>query len=195
MDNNNFYQGQNAPPQGYPPGQNMAPPGNPQGYPPGQNMPPQGNPGGYQQGQNQGFPPQYNAHNMNQYSAVPQEIKKWNWGPFMFGIIWGIGNKAYITLIAIAFYIIQFFPIIGLIGSIGAFVWAIICGIKGNEWAWKTGDFKDVEQFMAVQRTWNRAGFVYFIIMIAIIVFMIILVIVMGAAFYNEFTDLYNSIY
>ncbi|AYY79826.1 MULTISPECIES: hypothetical protein [Proteus] len=83
---------------------------------------------------------------------VPEEIKRWNWGAFMFNIIWGFGNKSYLPLLALV-------PLLNLI-------WIFICGIKGNEWAWKKGDYDSVETFMKVQETWNRAGFIYFIISI-----------------------------
>jgi hypothetical protein len=89
----------------------------------------------------------------NPYQTVPPEIRKWNWGAFSFNVWWGIGNKAYLTLLCLI-------PCFNLI-------WYFVCGAKGNEWAWKSGEFKDVEQFMAAQRTWNRAGLVCFIINIA----------------------------
>jgi hypothetical protein len=106
--------------------------------------------------------PQYGQP--NPYQAVPPEIRKWNWGAFMFNIIWGIGNKAYMSLLCLI-------PCFN-------FIWIFFCGAKGNEWAWKSGEFKDVEQFMAVQRTWNRAGFVYFIIWLCVIVLYLILLII-----------------
>ena len=30
---------------------------------------------------------------------VPQEVKGWNWGAFMFNVMWGIGNKTYLPLL------------------------------------------------------------------------------------------------
>lgn len=83
-------------------------------------------------------------------SSVPPEIKKWNWGAFTFSLFWGIGNYNYLPLLCL----IPFFN----------FIWVFVCGAKGNEWAWKTGKFNNVEDFLAVQETWNRAGFVSFII-------------------------------
>ena len=81
---------------------------------------------------------------------VPAEIKGWNWGAFVYNIAWGIGNNAYLTLLCL----IPFFNII----------WVFVCGAKGNEWAWKNGNYTDVATFQAVQSTWNRAGLVMFII-------------------------------
>ncbi|QPQ24674.1 MULTISPECIES: hypothetical protein [Lonsdalea] len=31
--------------------------------------------------------------------AVPREVKGWNWGAFMFNIVWGVGNKTYLPLL------------------------------------------------------------------------------------------------
>lgn len=87
---------------------------------------------------------------------VPQEIKRWNWGAFMFNIIWGFGNKSYLPLL-------MFIPIFNLI-------WMFVCGFKGNEWAWRNGNYDSVETFMKVQETWNRAGLIYFIVSIVFFV-------------------------
>ena len=84
--------------------------------------------------------------------AVPQEIKRWNWGAFVFNIIWGFGNKYYLPLLTLI-------PIFNL-------VWIFVCGFKGNEWAWKNGDYESAETFMKVQETWNRAGLIYFVVSI-----------------------------
>ncbi|KRN77518.1 hypothetical protein [Weissella minor] len=83
---------------------------------------------------------------------VPAEVKGWNWGAFMFNIIWGIGNKSYLPLLCL----IPFFNLI----------WMFVVGFKGNEWAWQKGNYQDVATFKAVQTTWNRAGFVAFILTI-----------------------------
>ncbi len=81
---------------------------------------------------------------------IPQEIKQWNWGAFFFNICWGLGNRTYL-------------PLLCIIPGFNLF-WIFVCGYKGNEWAWKNGNYKDVETFMAVQETWNRAGLMNFII-------------------------------
>ena len=101
----------------------------------------------------------------NQYkvtvdTTVPLEIRRWNWGAFMFNFIWGIGNKTYLPL----FILIPFFNI----------VWVFVCGAKGNEWAWKAGEYKSVDEFNMVQATWNRAGLVAFIVYAVAVIFMLI---------------------
>ncbi len=86
---------------------------------------------------------------------VPNEVKGWNWGAFMFNITWGIGNKSYLPLLCLI-------PLFNI-------VWVFVCGFKGNEWAWEKGEYSDVDVFKTVQKTWNRAGLVAFIIMIALV--------------------------
>ncbi|MDR1292831.1 MAG: hypothetical protein LBJ91_05510 [Clostridiales Family XIII bacterium] len=93
---------------------------------------------------------------------VPPEVKKWNWGAFALNWIWGCGNGAYLALLCL----IPFFNI----------VWIFVCGVKGNEWAWKSGKFKDLDTFLTTQRTWNIAGLIMFIINIAYIVIIIVMV-------------------
>jgi len=83
---------------------------------------------------------------------VPQEIKGWNWGAFMYNFIWGIGNKTYLPLLCLI-------PLFNI-------VWMFVCGFKGNEWAWQKGEYTDTKTFLAVQKTWNRAGLANFIILI-----------------------------
>ncbi|MFW2487755.1 ribonuclease G [Clostridium chromiireducens] len=87
---------------------------------------------------------------------VPQEIKKWNWGAFMFNIFWGIGNKSYLPLLCLV-------PLLNI-------VWIFVCGAKGNEWAWKNGNYSSPQEFLLVQSTWSRAGLVAFIVAIVLVV-------------------------
>ncbi|KRK92193.1 hypothetical protein [Companilactobacillus futsaii] len=87
--------------------------------------------------------------------TVPNEIKGWNWGAFMFNFIWGIGNKTYL-------------PPLCLIPIFNIF-WIFVVGFKGNTWAWQKGNYKDVETFKAVQATWNRAGIFQFAFVVLVI--------------------------
>ncbi|MDR0519833.1 MAG: hypothetical protein LBG82_07285 [Clostridiales Family XIII bacterium] len=135
-----------------PQGQPYAQAPNPQGQPYAQAPNPQGQP--YAQTPNpQGQPP------YGYYVAppVPQEIRRWNWGAFAFNWLWGCGNGAYLALLC-------------LIPVFGWFVWPFFCGALGNTWAWKSGKFKDVDTFLTVQKTWNIAGIIYFIIILVMII-------------------------
>lgn len=113
---------------------------------------------------------------------VPEEIKKWNWGAFSLNIIWGIGNKTYLPLLCLI-------PLFN-------FVWVFICGFKGNEGAWRDGNYTDVETFKQVQKTWNRAGIAMFIIQIVIILlYLVFVVFILSSLWYirdSFIRDSYN---
>lgn len=126
----------------------------------------QGTPNEYQQ-QYQNYNQQYPQQPIiYQQPPMPEEFKKWNWGAFMFSIWWGIGNKAYMALLC-------FVPLLSI-------VWVFICGAKGNEWAWKAGNFSDPKLFAATQDSWNRAGKVAFIIALSIAALYILIFIIIG---------------
>jgi hypothetical protein len=126
--------------------------------------------GGGQGYQNYGGtpPPNYPPYGQNAYgyNAIPPEATGWNWGAFYFNWLWGIGNKCYLPLLC-------FVPFFG-------FVWMFVCGFKGNEWAWKSGEFANIEQFQASRRTWNRAGFIGFLVTCGFVLLYIILVAIIG---------------
>lgn len=100
----------------------------------------------------------------NDPNMVPPGVKKWNWGAFMFNLWWGIGNKVYLSLLCLI-------PIVNI-------VMMFILGAKGNEWAWKNNQYRDVEELRRSQESWSRAGLVLFIVSLVGIV----LYIIFGAA-------------
>lgn len=106
---------------------------------------------------------------------TPVEVKGWNWGAFMYNIVWGIGNKSYLPLLCLI-------PLFNI-------VWIFVCGAKGNEWAWQNNDYKDVDTFLAVQKTWNRAGLFSFIITMAILALYILIFAVAGAALFSNLNN------
>lgn len=108
--------------------------------------------------------PGYDGGYTQTYGAgeIPYEIKGWNWGAFTFNIIWGIGNKTYLPLLCLI-------PVFNL-------VWIFVCGAKGNEWAWQSGNYRSVEEFKQVQKTWNIAGIAKFIWTIVVFVFAIMII-------------------
>lgn len=74
---------------------------------------------------------------------VPREIKGWNWGAFLLSPFWPFTNKVWI----------------GLLSWVIGWPVAIVLGLKGNEWAWKSRRWESIEQFKAHQRGWAIAGF------------------------------------
>lgn len=74
-------------------------------------------------------------------SKLPKEtLPRFNWGAFLGTWIWGLFNKSYKTLWGILLF---FTP--------GFFNFAIYCGLKGNEWAYKNQQIEE-EKFHNNQR-------------------------------------------
>lgn len=97
----------------------------------------------------------------------PDAILRFNWGAFWGTWIWGLFNRVYITLWALPLY---FTP--------AGFLASLVCGLKGNEWAYKKSKSEEVEAFHNGQRNqaivWNiLAGFVI-IILPALVFFLLI---------------------
>lgn len=100
-----------------------------------------------------------NLKPVEKIKEVPMEIqRKFNWGALLLNWIWGVGNKSYQALWALV-------PFWGII-------WMFVCGVKGNEWAWKNKNWSSVEDFNNVQTKWATVGS-----FIAVTLFLLILVI------------------
>ena len=91
-----------------------------------------------------------------------EPIKGWNWGACMYGWIWGLANGTWM-------------PLLGILPILNMFWW-IVCGIKGNEWAMNSGMWKTVEEFNAVQKSWNRAGKIMFWLTFIFLIFYFVLI-------------------
>lgn len=102
---------------------------------------------------------------------------KWNWGAFVNPIGFGIGNRAYLGLLA-------FVPLLNII-------WIFISGAKAESWALSNpnNSYRDEEEFRNVMDSWKRAGFVQFLIILAIFVLYIIVFAALGAAISSGYTN------
>jgi hypothetical protein len=94
---------------------------------------------------------------------VPVEARqtwrtKWNWAGLSQTFDVGIGNRAYLTLLVLI-------PVVNLI-------WIFVSGAKVEQWARdnETNVYRDEIEFRQIMDTWNRSGFVQFIILIVILV-------------------------
>lgn len=67
---------------------------------------------------------------------------KFNWGAFLGTWIWGLFNKAPMTILMLPLFLTS-----------SGIPFMIICGLKGNEWAAGTKRVKDVENFHKNQAT------------------------------------------
>ena len=90
---------------------------------------------------------------------MPEHLKKFNWGAFLWTWIWGIGNNTWIALIALLLLLLSFIPFVFL----AYLAFAIFLGIKGNEFAWKNKEWKSEEHFTKVQKLWAGWGLGCFI--------------------------------
>lgn len=88
----------------------------------------------------------FNNSGQGKVDELPEGIKGWSWGAFLLNWIWAIGNKTWIGLLC-------FIPYIG-------FIFSILLGIKGREWAWQNKRWESVEHFNRVQRKWSVWGFI-----------------------------------
>lgn len=115
-------------------------------------------------------------HNTSAEETAPlsdntADLNKWSWGAFMFSLIWGIGNRVWISLLAII-------PVLNIIMM-------FVLGFKGKQWAWETGRWKSIEELNASQSTWDFAGKVSF----ALLVLGIILGAVLGISAISQIQD------
>lgn len=104
-------------------------------------------------------------------SGVPEVAKKWSWGGFLLGWIWGIGNRVWIALIGIPLYIAAF-----LIHGLGIFglAFAIYLGIKGKALAWKAKPWQNEAEFERVQHKWTVWGVVIGLVLPVLALFAVI---------------------
>jgi len=82
-------------------------------------------------------------------AQLPDQLRGWNWGAFLMNWIWAIAHRAWLG------FVLAFF--LGIIG-------AIVCGIVGNEWAWKNRRWQGIQQFKDTQRVWAIVGLVFLVL-------------------------------
>ncbi|NER23241.1 MAG: protein kinase [Symploca sp. SIO1C2] len=113
---------------------------------------------------------------------VPQEITGWNWGAFWLPGCWCLSNQVWIGLTAwvdISFITLPFtfgltWPIVG-----------IILGIKGNEWAWKSRNWKSIKDFQNHQRGWAFISWLIVTIIIGLLLLITALILIFGIAVFG----------
>ncbi len=91
---------------------------------------------------------------MNEFD-YNNKLKKFNWGAFLLGWIWGIFNKSWITLIQIPISILPLPSLIYNFINIGIMIWF---GIKGNSWALHNKKFNSYEHFVKYQKRLTIVG-------------------------------------
>ncbi|KKQ49168.1 MAG: hypothetical protein US68_C0018G0014 [Candidatus Shapirobacteria bacterium GW2011_GWE1_38_10] len=105
-------------------------------------------------------------------TVIPDEIKGWSWGGFLWTWIWAIGNKTWIGLL-------------GLISPINLIV-AIVLGIKGREWAWQNKKWDSIAAFKKTQRNWAKWWLIIILPLFTLSMFGILFTVVLTAINPNE---------
>ena len=88
----------------------------------------------------------------NTPAEISRELDRWSWGAFFLNWIWGLGNGTYIALL-------MWVPFVNLI-------MIFILGARGNAWAWKNKQWRDVDHFKSVQKSWALWGLVSWVVVI-----------------------------
>ena len=104
---------------------------------------------------------------------IPYDFRKdFNWGAFFGTWIWGIINHSYHT-----FWI----WVIGCTPA--AFYYQLLCGLKGNEWAYKNRKWKSDEEFKSSQEKQTIAFVVLSVFVVPIIITALIFIFAFSIAF------------
>lgn len=110
---------------------------------------------------------------------MPYDYKKeFNWGAFFGTWIWGLFNKSYKTLWMLLLWCTPW----GLL-------FAIFCGIKGNEWAGKNRDWDNLEKFNKSQEKQSIIFIILNVVIIPVVIFAIMMTFIMGTVFYITSND------
>ena len=103
----------------------------------------------------------------------PADLRKeFNWGAFFGTWIWGLFNNSYKTL---WIWILGWTPV--------GFYYQLLCGLKGNEWAYKNKYWKSDEDFKLSQEKQAITFSILYLIVLPVIIFVITIAIVFSIAF------------
>ncbi|HEY9674482.1 MAG TPA: serine/threonine-protein kinase [Waterburya sp.] len=112
---------------------------------------------------------------------VPEEIHGWNWGAFFLPGLWCVPNRVWIGLVAWTDVSVITLPLtFGMTWPI----MAVILGVKGNEWAWKSRRWKSVKQFKRHQRLWAIAGFLLVGLCLLLVVLVVLILVALGKSLF-----------
>lgn len=77
-------------------------------------------------------------------AVLPDELKGWSWGAFLGYYLWCMSHRIWWGFLCFLPYL--------------SFVFWIVMGVKGNEWAWKYRRWENIEQFRKTQTAWIWGG-------------------------------------
>lgn len=94
---------------------------------------------------------------------VPPEISGWNWGAALTFGLWSFTNKVWIGLLVLVSLLVTLIePWSLLFGIFILIVLPLVLGAKGNVWAWRSRQWRSVQDFKSHQRAWAKAGIIIF---------------------------------
>ena len=110
-----------------------------------------------------------NTSEQGNATSIPDGVRGWNWGAFLMGVIWAIGNKVWSMVVLwvglfIADYAFLIYTGDNMSGTVDTIflvifgVLSIVLGMKGNEWAWHDKKWDSVEHFKRTQSSWAKWG-------------------------------------
>ena len=80
---------------------------------------------------------------------LPEGVRGWSWGALWLGLLWGLCNRVWISLLLLIPYV--------------NIVMIFVLAAKGKEWAWKAGTWRSVGHFQRTQHNWSIGGWIYFL--------------------------------
>ena len=91
---------------------------------------------------------------INNFEDIEKLERKFNWGAFLLGWIWGLFNKSYVTLVQMPVALIPYW---GWWLNLGL---AVFFGIRGNKWALSKKQFASSADFTTYQKLLACSGII-----------------------------------
>lgn len=95
----------------------------------------------------------------------PDATKRWSWSAFLLSPIWAIRNRVWVGLLPSIFIVLMVFTDnangngLSAAGNVLAglsFIFQCWLGIKGRELSWKTGIWKNADEYIKSQTKWDK---------------------------------------
>ncbi len=104
---------------------------------------------------------------------VPPEIRRWNWGAFILGPIWGVFHSQWWSMIGFVGFL-PLSPALRVVGLAILLGVMLTLGFRGNELAWRVRQWESAEKFLATQQRWATWSIAFAIgTLIAFILFLL----------------------
>lgn len=123
-------------------------------------------------------------------TATPADplSKGWSWGGFIFDPIVFIAAKKYWYLLL---YVLMFIPLVNLFAMIGIKLFA---ALKGAQIVRQSTAFINDDEKRGFLRGLDRAGFIFFIVLLVFFALGLIFFVIAGATFFSEFQQVESGI-